>query len=218
MIATTGRDPPDPGEPYVENANPTARRRTLRSWRLGTAIGVFLILVAGYVWAIERHVAVQDRDESIAQLAETRSDLRDAVEDVSAQRDHLQENQSQVEAEAQRREDAVEQREEALEEQEARLEKRERDVRKREKAVTEQERIQERNTITEGTWTVGVDVRPGTYRAKEPVNGDCYWEITSDANGGNIVANDIVTGGRPTVTLARGQFFTTNRCGDWVKL
>lgn len=45
-----------------------------------------------------------------------------------------------------------------------------------------------------------------------------YWEIDSDANGDHIVANDIVTGGRPTVTLKNGQFFKTARCGDWIKV
>jgi hypothetical protein len=59
---------------------------------------------------------------------------------------------------------------------------------------------------------------PQTYRAKDPVSGTCYWEINSDANGKNIVANDIVTGGRPTVTLSSGQYFTTKRCGDWAKV
>lgn len=45
--------------------------------------------------------------------------------------------------------------------------------------------------------------------------GDCYWEINSDQNGGHTVANDTVTGGRPTVRLTAGQFFTTKGCGDW---
>lgn len=45
--------------------------------------------------------------------------------------------------------------------------------------------------------------------------GDCYWEINSDPNGGQTVANDTVTGGRPTVRLTAGQFFTTKGCGDW---
>ncbi len=74
---------------------------------------------------------------------------------------------------------------------------------------------EERNTISGGTWAVGSDVRPGTYRAKKPVAASCYWEITSDANGNDIVANDIPGGGRPTVTLSEGQYFSTNGCGEW---
>lgn len=218
MPAMTGRDQSGPGEPRTGNAEPIAGRRVLRTWRFWTAIGVLLALAAGYVWAIERHVAVQNRDERIAQLVQTRSTLRDTFSGMKAERDLLRANQSEVEAAARHREDAVAQHEKALEQREARLRIREQDVLRREKAVTEQERIQERNTITEGTWAVGVDVRPGTYRTKAPVSGDCYWSITSDANGSNIVANDIVTGGRPTVTLGHGQFFTTNRCGEWLKV
>jgi hypothetical protein len=71
------------------------------------------------------------------------------------------------------------------------------------------------NTITEGTWTVGTDVQPGTYRTTAAVVGDCYWEI--DNAGGGIVKNDVVTGGYPTVTLSAGQTFVTERCGDWRK-
>lgn len=71
------------------------------------------------------------------------------------------------------------------------------------------------NTISEGTWTVGSDVQPGTYRTRAAVGGTCYWEV--DNASGGIVKNDIVTGGFPTVTLSAGQTFVTERCGDWLK-
>lgn len=73
-------------------------------------------------------------------------------------------------------------------------------------------------TITEGAWTVGRDFPAGTYRS----DGDfafCYWEITrSGSNGQDIVANDNLEGGRPTVTLARGQDFQSQDCGTWTKI
>lgn len=73
--------------------------------------------------------------------------------------------------------------------------------------------------IDEGTWTVGTDIQPGKYRVRENVAGDCYWEITkSGSNGSTIVQNDIVQGGRPTVTLSGGQDFKTARCGSWEKV
>lgn len=71
--------------------------------------------------------------------------------------------------------------------------------------------------ITEGTWTVGVDVEPGTYKVTEPVT-DCYWSITTTGSNGDIVDNDIVTGGLPQVTLSAGTDFTSNRCGTWAKV
>ncbi len=71
-------------------------------------------------------------------------------------------------------------------------------------------------TIDEGDWTVGVDIKPGTYRTTEPVSGDCYWGIyRAGSNQSDIIDNAIVTGGRPTVTLKKGQEFTNNGCGTF---
>lgn len=74
-------------------------------------------------------------------------------------------------------------------------------------------------TIKDGKWTVGVDFPPGTYRTTAEVSSGCYWEITkSGTNGssiGDIVANDLPGGGRPSVTLEVGQDFKTGRCGTW---
>lgn len=74
------------------------------------------------------------------------------------------------------------------------------------------------NTISEGTWTVGVDIEPGTYRTTDSVRSSCYWGIyVSGTNSEVIVSNGIPGGGRPTVTLSEGQDFTTNRCGTWAR-
>jgi hypothetical protein len=74
------------------------------------------------------------------------------------------------------------------------------------------------NSISDGTWTVGSDIQPGTYRTSAAVSGQCYWEITkSGSNGSSIIQNDIVEGGFPTVTLSAGQDFKTQDCGTWVK-
>jgi hypothetical protein len=73
-------------------------------------------------------------------------------------------------------------------------------------------------TIEDGTWTVGVDVPPGTYRPKAAAGEDCYWAILkSGTNGDDIISNN-VGGGRPTVTLKKGQDFETARCGTWAKV
>jgi len=73
--------------------------------------------------------------------------------------------------------------------------------------------------IKEGTWTVGRDIEPGTYTTTNEVAGECYWSITkSGTNGSDIIENDIVKGGKPTVTLSEGQDFKTSRCGGWTKI
>jgi hypothetical protein len=91
-------------------------------------------------------------------------------------------------------------------------------VKKREDAVSGAEKQKAASMIREGTWTVGVDIEPGTYRTSADVASGCYWGIyRTGSNGSDIIDNDIVTGGRPTVTLSPGQDFKTSRCGSWSK-
>ena len=91
-------------------------------------------------------------------------------------------------------------------------------VKAREEAVTGAEKTKAANTIGDGTWTVGTDIEPGTYRAAAAVGSTCYWGIyRSGSNGGDIIENDIPGGGHPVVTLSTGQDFNSTRCGKWEK-
>lgn len=70
-----------------------------------------------------------------------------------------------------------------------------------------------KNTMGEGTWTVGTDIEAGTYKATKEVNSDCYWEITAGgSNGNDIVANDNPTGGYPQITVEDGQQVKISGC------
>lgn len=63
---------------------------------------------------------------------------------------------------------------------------------------------------------VGEDVPAGVYRAVTSVDGDsCYWLKSKDAEGSNIIDNDLPSGGRPQVTLKNGQWFKSQGCPDW---
>jgi hypothetical protein len=76
------------------------------------------------------------------------------------------------------------------------------------------------NTIGQGVWTVGKDMPPGTYRTTKAVTPKkCSWKITvTGSNGSDYVDTDYyVPGGFPTVTLADGQTFESDGCGDWTK-
>jgi hypothetical protein len=97
------------------------------------------------------------------------------------------------------------------------LDAREAAIAAREAAVTQTEQAAAATQIQIGTWTVGVDIEPGTYRMADPVTSACYWGIyRSGTNGDDIIQNDIVQGGRPQVTLEAGQDFK-NDCGVFVK-
>ncbi|WP_018762347.1 hypothetical protein [Arthrobacter sp. 135MFCol5.1] len=91
-------------------------------------------------------------------------------------------------------------------------------VKAREDAVTGAEKAKAARTVGDGTWTVGADIEPGTYRAAAAVGSTCYWGIyRSGSNGSDIIENDIPGGGRPVVTLSAGQDFNSTRCGRWEK-
>ncbi|WP_018773320.1 hypothetical protein [Arthrobacter sp. 131MFCol6.1] len=91
-------------------------------------------------------------------------------------------------------------------------------VKAREDAVTGAEKTKAANTIGDGTWTVGTDIEPGTYRAAADVGSSCYWGIyATGSNGSNIIDNDLPGGGRPSVAISAGQDFKSSRCGKWEK-
>lgn len=74
-------------------------------------------------------------------------------------------------------------------------------------------------TIEDGLWHVGEDVDAGTYRLKNPVSEEdfCYWKKSRDAEGSDIIDNDFAGSGRLQVTLKKGQWFESDRCGSWVR-
>lgn len=88
-------------------------------------------------------------------------------------------------------------------------------VSRRERAVGIVEREIARNTIPgDGVYRVGQDMKPGTYRTTGGTTTPCYWSINADANGANIIQNNIGEG-PALVTVSEGQFFETTRCQDW---
>ncbi|TGA95248.1 hypothetical protein E4099_25830 [Streptomyces palmae] len=70
----------------------------------------------------------------------------------------------------------------------------------------------------DGTFQVGSDIKPGTYRTSgNGVMDGCYWERSKDASGDpdSIIANDNVTGSSYVTVKAGDKVFTTNGCKDW---
>ncbi|WNV74763.1 hypothetical protein [Geodermatophilus sp. DSM 44513] len=70
----------------------------------------------------------------------------------------------------------------------------------------------------DGTYRIGADVAPGTYRASATTD-DCYWERVSGFGGSldEIIANGI--GSPEIVTIEAGDAgFESSRCGTWQPL
>lgn len=141
------------------------------------------------------------------------------------ERDGIQKEFDALEAGITERESAIEKRGSELDERSGELDERQQELAGQEQAVAEREKAvgvieaeQAANSVGNGVWTVGEDIQPGTYRAKEAVSGDCYWAVlVSGTNGDDIVNNGIPGGGRPKVTVKKGQDFELKRCGTWVK-
>lgn len=74
----------------------------------------------------------------------------------------------------------------------------------------------------DGTYVVGNDITPGTYRSDGPQGGlitSCYWARLSSTSGevNDIIANG-ATSGQTTVTIATtDKAFTTTGCKSWKK-
>ncbi|WP_327290806.1 hypothetical protein [Streptomyces sp. NBC_01198] len=69
----------------------------------------------------------------------------------------------------------------------------------------------------DGTFQVGTDIQPGTYRTSGNDDGMCYWERAKDAKGGtdSILANDNVTGSSYVTIKKTDKIFKTTDCKDW---
>lgn len=75
------------------------------------------------------------------------------------------------------------------------------------------------DTFGEGTYVVGDEIEPGTYRTSGPAgSAPCYWARLSNTSGeDDIVANDL-TDGPTTVTIkSSDEAFESHRCGQWTK-
>jgi hypothetical protein len=69
-----------------------------------------------------------------------------------------------------------------------------------------------------GTFVVGVDIAPGTWRAEGTSN--CYWERLSGFSGSfnDIIANDNTQGSTIVQISPADTGFRSSRCGTWTKV
>lgn len=210
-MSTEPETTPVSPEPVEPESAPTKRRPR---WIVPAVVGV-VALAAG----VGIGSAVGGSPTESQEYRDLQSQHASLKEEVDTALSALNKTASERDA-AQTQLAAAIEREEELAAREAAAQRLEDELSVREAAVTATEAQAAANTITEGTWTVGVDIEPGTYRtdAAIPGGGHCYWSITrTGTNGDEILQNDIVTGGRPSVTLSEGQDFTTRDCGSWVR-
>lgn len=76
------------------------------------------------------------------------------------------------------------------------------------------------DTIGEGTFEVGTDVKPGKYKSAGPSGAGCYYARLKNNDGalGDILDNNI-SNGPSTVTIKESDgYFETNGCQTWRKV
>lgn len=68
-----------------------------------------------------------------------------------------------------------------------------------------------------GTFQVGTDIQPGTYKTSGNDDGMCYWERAKDAKDDtdSILANDTVAGSSYVTIKPTDKIFTSTDCKDW---
>ncbi|MGY3379450.1 hypothetical protein ACVWYS_001407 [Arthrobacter sp. TE12231] len=207
---TQTKDVLEEARPAKEKARPGRKRRTF------AAVAV-LALLAGAT-AVGSTLPDPKSSDAYAALAGEKASVESERDTAKSSYESMKSKFDTLENGMAAREAKVASRETEVGTAEASVKTAEAEVKKREEAVTGAEKTKAANTIGDGTWTVGTDIEPGTYRAAADVGSSCYWGIyATGSNGSNIIDNDLPGGGRPSVALSGGQDFKSSRCGTWEK-
>ena len=73
---------------------------------------------------------------------------------------------------------------------------------------------------TDGTYRVGTDIVPGTYRSAGPSPegaSDCYWARLNSLNETHIIDSNISTGPQVVMIQSSDTAFLTHSCQPWHK-
>ena len=177
-------------------------------------------LAAGLVGGAVANHRGNSAQTARAELAKARADLGEAGGELATARQEEVSTQAELDsandqlAELQARADDVADREDALDTQEgearrraAELDTREQQLAARETTVAKREAALK--SVDDGTWVVGRDIKPGTWRAFADDTG-CTWSTSDGRSGqGDGTFHDM------KVPLAVGQTFTVHGCTMW---
>jgi hypothetical protein len=177
-------------------------------WKRKWFVGVVAGLIGIGIGAASAAPAVEDSPE-YKTLSGELDDAKSELSDAQAQASRVDEVDAATAANEKRSEE-LDKRQSGLKDTEAALVKRERAVGIKETEIAN-------NTISgEGTYAVGQDIKPGTYKSGAAASGNCYWQISTDPNGADIINNNN-SSGQSLVTVSNGQYLTLSGCDDFVK-
>lgn len=207
------------GQPKKAGAGLKILAVTLPILALAGGVVIGYVLFGDGVDAETVEVLESERDGLQQDLTDSQAQLQSRDADITSLEEQLEEAQTRsggLDARA----TELDGRESDLDSREADLDQREADLDDREAGMNGGD-SEPGATITEGVWTVGLDIEPGTYRVTEEIDSEqfCYWAIfESGTNQQDIITNSIPTGGYPQVTLEEGQDFESSDCGIWEQM
>jgi hypothetical protein len=79
----------------------------------------------------------------------------------------------------------------------------------------EQDQPEVADTISDGIYEVGVDVKAGQYKTNVPEGAICYWDRSRDDKGDYELKEGPA---RLSVTIKKGESFETEDCGTWKRV
>lgn len=193
-------------------ASTAGKKRSRTAWILPACGGLVVGLLAA---GIPLASLWSDADVRSATLADEVAVLEGAVAEAQADEAeaHSESNTFRTDLKA------YEQREEKFETRTAELDEREAGLDDREAEISSEEERVAQNSFGSGTYVVGTDIEPGTYRT-DGGGSLCYWARLSGGGGGfgDIIANDNVDGPTTVVISPTDWGFENSRCGTWTKV
>lgn len=205
---------PDVGgsSPADAATGPQGWGRTPRN--LYAVIGVFAVLLVGSVIAAVV-VSGSRSDEADRELADARAEIenerREAREEISSEQSALEAARSDAQDEIEDlRADAADARSDARREKKklARLQ---------DQVSGVQQQIEDNTIPGDGTFVVGEDIQPGTYKASAA--DGCYWARLSGLGGAldDIIANSNTSGPVTIEVAPSDKALEVSGCADFVK-
>lgn len=197
------------------------RKDKSKNWLVPVIVGVLALGIGGGGGFFLGSDA--DAVAEVETLTKTNKELDGKLKAANTEIETLQNGMTDEQADLESQKADLLEQQEALETAQAELKTQQQEFedakKKNEAEAPAPEEKENTVVITEGRWTVGDDIDPGTYKSTSPVEVDnCYWAITkTGSNGDDIVSNDFGVKGNLTVVLKEGQDFESTSCGTWTK-
>ncbi|MBE1524397.1 hypothetical protein [Nesterenkonia lutea] len=194
-------------EPVTAEPVDQLKKKRRWPWMVGLFVALFAGVGIGTSGEAEPEVITETETETVTEEVEVEP------ADLQERRDEITEDEEALEA----RTAELDDREAALDEREEELASQAQEAAETEEAVQEEEQASSSGSIPgSGTFIVGEDIQPGTYRT-DGGSGYCYWARLSGLSGefGDIITNGLPDG-QGFVTIAETDVaFETSDCGEW---